>query len=122
VSRTLLFIDDDPDIRDAIGDLLEYAGWSVAHASDGLEALAWLRANDPPAGILLDLKMPRCDGYEFRRRQVADPRLAAIPTIVLTADGQVYDPTHALASLSILQKPLDFDELLRLLPPIPALE
>src|SRR5262249_19103493 len=81
MNRTVLFVDDDDDIRDAVSDLLELGGWTVARAGDGEEALDWLMRNELPALILLDLKMPRCDGYEFRARQLADARLAAIPTV-----------------------------------------
>ena len=76
------------DVREAFADLLEFAGWTVAHAGDGLEALEWLAAHAPPDVILLDLKMPRCDGYEFRARQLADPRWR-LPTVVFTADANV---------------------------------
>jgi CheY-like chemotaxis protein len=110
--RVLLFVDDDLDVRDAFGDLLEFAGWTVAHAADGLEALAWLAANAPPDVILLDLKMPRCDGYEFRTRQLADARLRLVPTVVFTADANVDgadDPT--LGGAQLLRKSATFAEL-----------
>ena len=89
MSRLLLFIDDDYDVREAFADLLEYAGWTVVHAPDGQAALDWLAANPPPAAILLDLKMPRCDGYEFRARQLADRRWRDLPTVIFTADANV---------------------------------
>ena len=89
MSRVLLFVDDDVDVREAFADLFEFAGWTVVHAGDGGEALAWLAANEPPDAIVLDLKMPRCDGYEFRERQLADPRWRGMPTVVFTADANV---------------------------------
>ena len=89
MSRTLLFVDDDRDVREAFGDLFEFTGWKVFHAADGQAALEWLEANPPPTAILLDLKMPRCDGYEFRRRQLADPRWRNVTTVVFTADATV---------------------------------
>jgi CheY-like chemotaxis protein len=112
VSRTLLFVDDDVDVREAFGDLFELAGWTVVHAGDGDEALAWLEANGPPALILLDLKMPHCDGYEFRARQLAEPRYCDVPVVVFTAD--VHAEGAALPSLGgapIVRKSAPFDEL-----------
>ena len=89
MSRALLFIDDDLDVREAFGDLFEFAGWSMAYAADGAAALDWLEANGAPAAIVLDLKMPGMDGYEFRKRQLADERWRAVPTVVFTADTNV---------------------------------
>jgi CheY-like chemotaxis protein len=116
MSPTVLFIDDDEDIREALADLLAYAGWTVVHAGDGHEALDWLATHDPPQVILLDLKMPRCDGYEFRARQLADPRLRAVPTVVLSADANVEEAADpALAGLPIVRKSVQFDQLMKAL-------
>jgi CheY-like chemotaxis protein len=116
MTRTLLFVDDDVDVRDAFADLLTFAGWKVVHAGDGLEALERLDTAGPPDAILLDLKMPRCDGYEFRQRQLADARWRDIPTIVFTADGNI--DALQLASLEgtrVLRKSAEFAELRALL-------
>jgi CheY-like chemotaxis protein len=110
--RRLLFIDDDSDIRDAFADLLACAGWAVAPAQDGAEALAWLDANDLPAVIVLDLKMPVCDGHQFRRRQLADPRLASIPVVVFTADSDVSVAGDVFAGVAFVRKSQEFPELL----------
>src|SRR5690349_14554427 len=108
-ARTLLLVDDDEDIREALSDLLRFDGWHVVPADDGEVALRWLATNPRPHAILLDLKMPRCDGYQFRRIQSADARWRDIPTIVLTADGRVKSDTTALfAGLPIANKPIDW--------------
>lgn len=123
MSRVLLFVDDDVDVRDAFGDLLQYAGWTVVHAGDGREALAWLAANGPPDAILLDLKMPRCDGYEFRARQLADPRLRSVPTVVFTADANVDGAGVAgLGGTPFLRKSAPFAELAALLDHVTSVE
>ena len=116
MSRTLLFIDDDLDVREAFGDLFQFNGWTVVHAADGQEALEWLAANPPPTAILVDLKMPRIDGYEFRRRQLADPRWRDVTTVVFTADANV-DGLHAptLEGAPIVRKSTPFSELCVLL-------
>ena len=65
--HTLLVVDDDMDIRDALQDALELEGYAVQLAADGLEALERLRSSEPrPQLILLDLMMPRMDGVAFR--------------------------------------------------------
>jgi CheY-like chemotaxis protein len=113
--RTLLFVDDDLDVREAFYDLFTYAGWTVTGVCDGLEALEWLAAHEPPDVILLDLKMPRCDGYEFRQRQLADARLADIPTLAFTADAHVDDAElPLLGELPIVRKSIEFAQLLAL--------
>jgi CheY-like chemotaxis protein len=112
VSRTLLFVDDDVDVREAFGDLFELAGWTVVHAADGDEALSWLGTHGLPSLILLDLKMPHCDGYEVRRRQLADPRLADVPVVVFTADANAEGATlPSLGGAPVVRKSAPFDEL-----------
>jgi len=110
--RAVLLVEDDSGIAEGIRDLLEMEGYDVVWSQDGAEALEVLGRLDPlPMLILLDLMMPRVDGYEFRDRQRADARLAAIPVLVLTADPT---PPDRLAQLnaSILRKPFGVDELL----------
>lgn len=111
MSRRVLFVDDDDEVREAIGDILTFKGYDVAFACDGLEALDWLARHPRPLAILLDLRMPRCDGYEFRSRQLADARLAAIPVIVLSADA----PHEPLDGVAAIGKPVDFAKLFKLL-------
>jgi CheY-like chemotaxis protein len=81
----ILVVDDDTLIRDSLSDLLRAAGFQVATAQHGGDALAYLRENPLPRVIILDLMMPVMDGWEFRLRQREDPRLAQIPVIVLSA-------------------------------------
>lgn len=67
---------------------------SIEHVSDGEKALSYLEFGDKeraPDLILLDLKMPRMDGFDFLRVRITDPRLASIPTIVLTGSDATND-------------------------------
>src|SRR5689334_6104245 len=80
---TILVVDDDEDILEALRDLLRDEGYDVVAARDGRTALERLRGGLRPRLILLDLMMPTMNGYEFRREQRADPALAGIPTIVV---------------------------------------
>lgn len=111
--QTLLVVDDDLDIRDALQDVLELEGYAVLLAADGLEALTQLRQGTPPPHlILLDLMMPRMDGFAFREALRHDPGLAGIPVLVASADLDVKGAAEGLGVAGWLRKPLDLSELL----------
>jgi CheY-like chemotaxis protein len=104
---TLLVIDDDEAIRTALAELLELCGYSVAVAADGQEGVELLEYGLAPRAIVLDLMMPRMDGWTFLARLRRDPRFRDLPVVVTSAvamDG----PPGADASL---QKPFDVGEL-----------
>jgi len=108
-SRPILVIDDDVVIRAAMEALLELEGYAVVVAADGDQALQRLRAGLEPALIMVDLAMPTTDGFAFRRAQLSDPRLAAIPTIAWSA---TYDPQaheDRLQGMAFLRKGIDLD-------------
>jgi CheY-like chemotaxis protein len=82
----ILLVDDDEDIRDALGELLRDEGFSVATAQNGLEAINWLRESPSVSCVvLLDLMMPVMDGNEFLRVKQADPALSPLPVVVISA-------------------------------------
>jgi len=84
----VLIVDDDSDVRSALSELLEEEGFSVAGVPSGREALALLRGGGVhPAVILLDLMMPGMDGWDFRSEQLRDPKLAAVPVVIVSASG-----------------------------------
>jgi len=109
--KTILLVDDDPGVREATGELLREVGYFVETAADGVEALERLHSSGAINLILLDLNMPRMNGFDFRQRQVEDPTLAAIPVIVMTAYGQLAEQTARLGPLPCLRKPVNADEL-----------
>jgi CheY-like chemotaxis protein len=80
----LLVVDDDPDVTDMVRQLLADEPYEVDSAADGQEALEAI-ARAAPAVILLDLLMPRMDGFQVIQHLQQDPRYRAIPVIVLTA-------------------------------------
>jgi two-component system response regulator MprA len=84
---TILIVDDEPDLVGALTELFEGEGYEVATASDGVDALERLRQGLRPSVILLDLMMPRMDGWDFRQEQMKDEDLKDIPTVILTAAG-----------------------------------
>jgi CheY-like chemotaxis protein len=107
---TVLIVEDDLPTRDALSQLLERDGRAIVTVSDGNEALEHLLGAPRPSLILLDLSMPRMNGWEFLRRQRADPSIAGIPTIVLS--GTIAElPAGARQQLS---KPVDPDRLMAL--------
>jgi excisionase family DNA binding protein len=108
-ARLILIVDDDELVRDTVSDFLTDEDQEVQVAADGDEATRLLRsAVRLPDLIILDLKMPRLDGWRFRERQQQDPRLAAIPVIVVTAV-----PAGNVPGAVVLKKPLRLDALAR---------
>jgi CheY-like chemotaxis protein len=109
----VLIVDDEPDFQEAIREALESEGHRTTCASNGREALEHLRmAADSTCVILLDLSMPIMDGCEFRKRQLDDDALAAIPVVLITADGNAREKAEKLAVQGYLAKPIRPTDLL----------
>lgn len=113
--RTILVVEDDHDLRRLTTQLLREAGYFVEGAADGVEALDRLRSTGAISLIVLDLNMPRMNGFEFRERQQADPTLASIPVIAVTAYGQLAEQVARLGPVPCLKKPFDHEELLAMI-------
>ena len=105
--HTILVVEDDPDIRELVSEMLAQAGYRVAEAGNGQEALDFLRAHDGPCVVLLDLMMPRLSGLDVLGAMRADPRHQSLPCIILTAAGQEQQHTRAmeLGATDFLTKP-----------------
>lgn len=112
----VLLVDDEPNIRETVGFILEMEGFKVATAADGLEALVEVRRLKPPV-VLLDAMLPHRDGFEVCRSIKADPTLAGTRVVMLTALGQKADQDRAMAAGAdfFLTKPFDEEDLLSLL-------
>ncbi len=106
-----MLVEDDTDIRAMVSQLLELEGWRVLSFDDGHDALQALRAGERPCLILLDLMMPKMNGWQFRAEQVRDPELAQVPVVVLSGDARGADPGSVRAD-GYLKKPIDLDVLL----------
>lgn len=112
-NHMILVVEDDPDVRSALAELLSGEGYEVATTADGGEALDTLRAGLQPSVILLDLMMPNVDGWDFRRAQLDDPKLAMVPVVLLTASGFQPDSMRSeRGRLEMLPKPVQAHVLL----------
>jgi CheY-like chemotaxis protein len=109
----VLVVEDDPDIRDTIAQILQEEGYQVRAASNGQEALKLLEAGPVPKLILLDLMMPVMDGWLFRaEQQKMAPPISEVPVVVLSADGNVRQQAVKLKANGALRKPVGIDVLL----------
>jgi CheY-like chemotaxis protein len=110
VRPMLLIVDDDDDVRALISNLLHAGGYAVLEARDGADALDQLRAAARlPVAILTDLSMPGVDGWQLIERVRKDPRLFAIPVVVISSSLSL--PT----GVCCLRKPVGREALMRAL-------
>ena len=108
--RSILIVDDDAAAVDSLAQILTDEGYRVSSATNGKEALVYLRGAPAPRVIILDLFMPEMDGWEFRREQLRDPNLSSIPVVVMTG-ASIYAGIDANV---IVHKPLDVDRFISL--------
>ena len=105
--RRVLIVEDDDDIREVFTQILEEAGYAVATASHGQDALDKLRSGAPlPGLIFLDLMMPIMDGFTFCAELRRDQTLPAIPVVVMSADGRAEPKLVHSGVQGYLRKPL----------------
>jgi len=109
--KTLLLVEDDPDIVYALASFLETEGYAVRAGQNGLEALELLAAHGMPNLILLDMKMPVMDGWKFAEvfRAKYD---RVVPIVVMTAAGEPARRAREIAADGWLGKPFDVATLL----------
>ncbi len=108
-ARAALVVEDDAAISDTLAEVLRVLGYEPSCCANGRDALERLRRGPRPDVILLDLRLPVMDGWEFRVEQRKDPDLASIPVVVLSADGA--PKAAAIDADAYLTKPVDFDRL-----------
>jgi CheY-like chemotaxis protein len=92
---SVLFVDDDPDMRTIYGGRLLADGFEVRFAADGHEAL--IAANRPPDLVLLDMRMPGMDGLEVLRRLKDDATTAGVPVVMLSNEREASSVRRAQA-------------------------
>jgi len=107
----VLVVDDNAAVRLTMSRFLQLEGFAAVEAENGRVALNYLRGGGEAHVIVLDLRMPVMDGWEFRRAQLQDPACAHIPVIVLSgADANRF---HELEAIATFQKPVSMTTLLR---------
>jgi CheY-like chemotaxis protein len=112
----ILIVDDDRAVREMLVETLVDEGYEAAGVSDGIEALRYLHdAAEQPCVILLDLMMPRMDGWQFLHARQDFALFAAIPVVLLSARPDAHEHAANLPVADYLAKPIDFNRLLGLL-------
>jgi two-component system sensor histidine kinase ChiS len=106
----VLIVDDDTEILEVLRTLLELEGYRVRTVTNGPSGLDLVRA-DVPDLILLDMRMPTMDGWEFYRLLREMPGARHVPVVVMTADHQSGQRAREVTGFGHLQKPFDMMEL-----------
>jgi CheY-like chemotaxis protein len=106
----VLVVEDDESLREVIEWTLSDEGYSVASAENGAVALVQVDAR-PPALILLDMRMPVMDGWEFARTYQARPGPPA-PIVVVTAAADAAERARQIRAVDFLSKPFDVSDLI----------
>ncbi|MBV8692557.1 MAG: response regulator [Actinobacteria bacterium] len=112
---TVLVVDDAPDIRLLIREVLRHSGFAVTEAEDGGQALERLATGPLPTVIVLDVQMPGVDGWATLEALRADPRTAGVPVVLCTVRSHPADQLRAweLGCDAFLGKPFSIDDLIR---------
>jgi len=113
--KSILIVEDDLDLREALSAVLRDEGYRVAMAADGREALDCLRRQSRPSLILLDLTMPVMNGWQFRAEQRRDPDISEIPVVVLSAGDYRAEQMGQLEITDYVRKPIELGHLLRMI-------
>jgi CheY-like chemotaxis protein len=111
MSRTVLIVEDDADICEAVAAVVEDLGLDVAVAANGQEGLRVLARIGVPCMILLDWWMPVLSGREFLERLKEDPETRTVPVVLMTASETAPPPGVA----AVLRKPFGLSRLMKLL-------
>jgi CheY-like chemotaxis protein len=115
VTWPILLVEDDPDLREALVDVLAAQGFQMLEACNGQEALELLRTRHlRPTLILLDLMMPVMDGRTFLHERGIDPSLARVPVVVLTAQRTAAVAIEGEVT-AVLDKPFALKRLLEII-------
>lgn len=111
--QPILIIEDDTDTREALKFFLETYGYGVVLADDGADGLAKLHAGLRPSLILLDLMMPKKNGFQFRVEQAMDSELSEIPVVVYSGNPDACRREAVVGAVAHLRKPIEVEKLLQ---------
>ena len=114
MAKKILVVEDEVEINELVCSRLEISGYEVISAQDGLEGLEKARKEMPDL-IILDIMMPKLNGYHVCRMLKFDEKYKSIPIIFLTARGQQYDKDvgKEVSADSYIAKPFDGEVLLK---------
>lgn len=112
--KRILVIDDQADEREIQGAMLGHLGYQVETAGDGASGVR-MATESPPDMVLLDIAMPRMDGFAVCRQLRGDPRTASVPILFFTASvvGGLEEQAHEAGASGIMVKPLEPREVAR---------
>ncbi|OGS34949.1 MAG: hypothetical protein A2474_08655 [Elusimicrobia bacterium RIFOXYC2_FULL_34_12] len=106
--KTILVVEDEPSISDLLKYIFEREGYSVLVAADGEQAIKLARVKRPDI-ILLDIILPKLDGYSVNRQLQLEEKTANIPTIILTGNSEIQNMSELDKNVLVyLEKPFDF--------------
>ncbi len=108
---TVLIIDDVDATRAGLAQLCRLRRYRAVEAANGEEGLRLLRLDPTISAVILDLYMPRTDGYWFREQQLKDPTISHVPVIVFTGAHNVDDVKQQLHVSDVFEKPISVDDL-----------
>jgi CheY-like chemotaxis protein len=113
-SATILLIDDEDEMREALAEVLEDEGHIVAQAREGKMGLEYLRSNPHPKLILLDFMMPVMNGEEFCAHLNQDPNLNSLPVVLVTAASIAAKTLETMKVSGLVHKPIRIEDFLNL--------
>ncbi len=113
--RGILIIEDDPDVRNTLQEILEHQGFEVFAAANGEEGLARLQEGQSPCLILLDLMMPIMNGWEFLSTLKSQHQhyLTSVPIVIVSAIGDLSSVQNEY-NCSAMSKPVDLSGLIKI--------
>jgi urea transport system substrate-binding protein len=105
----ILIVEDDPDILSSVADILEFEGYEIEAAMDGVTGLEMLETSDPTL-ILLDMRMPGLSGWDFAR--IMKERGHEVPVLVMTAAQDARRWAEEIGAVGYIPKPFHIKDLL----------
>ena len=112
-TAVVLLVEDHETSADGYAQLLTASGYCVVRAKNGYEALAEV-SRDPPSLVVLDLKLPKLDGWELLERLKGDSSISSIPVVVVTGDPlpSHHEVARSRGAAAVLTKPIEPNDLL----------
>lgn len=115
MSKNILIIEDDADTQLLFTEILEIEGYQVVAHSDGKHALEYLKQNDAPSLIFMDLNFPNGTPEEFVGELRQIPGAEATPVVLVSGKADIADYQKRLGAVSFVKKPFEIDPLLSLI-------